>query len=90
MRVMREHMSDDDLFVSDASLASGWIAGRWVVRVAGRRYYAPRGLVSTGLGPAGRDRGRRGHQGWRHPRRNRKGPPRIVCLAGDAAAGATP
>jgi acetolactate synthase-1/2/3 large subunit len=87
MRVMREHMSDDDLFVSDASLASGWIAGRWVVRVAGRRYYAPRGLAGLGWGlpaaigvaEATRDGATRAGTG--------KGSPRIVCLAGDGGWG---
>src|SRR5260221_3442339 len=50
VRIMRRHMTDDDLFVSDASLASGWIGGRWQTRVAGRRFFAPRGLAGLGWG----------------------------------------
>jgi acetolactate synthase-1/2/3 large subunit len=86
MRVMREEMTDEDLFVSDASLASGWIAGRWQVRVTGRHFFAPRGLAGLGWGlpaaigvaeaqvdlPAVRTEGR---------------PPRVVCLAGDGGWG---
>src|SRR5258707_11866331 len=47
---MRRHMPDEDVFVSDASLASGWIGGRWQTRVAGRRFFAPRGLAGLGWG----------------------------------------
>jgi acetolactate synthase-1/2/3 large subunit len=85
MRVMREHMTDEDLFVSDASLASGWIAGRWVVRVAGRHFFAPRGLAGLGwglpaaIGVAEATRGTAAAAGNREPR--------IVCLAGDGGWG---
>lgn len=48
MRVFREVMSDDDLFVSDASLASGWIGGRWQVRNTGRHFFAPAGSPASG------------------------------------------
>jgi len=34
---MRDHMSDGDVMVTDASLVSGWIAGRWQVRTPGRQ-----------------------------------------------------
>ena len=50
MRILRQHMTDDDLLVSDASLASGWIATRWQSRVAGRHTFAPRGLAGLGWG----------------------------------------
>lgn len=85
MRVMREHMTDEDLFVSDASLASGWIAGRWVVRVPGRHFFAPRGLAGLGwglpaaIGVAEATRGTAATAGNREPR--------IVCLAGDGGWG---
>ena len=85
VRVMRKHMTDEDIFASDASLSSGWIGGRWQVRTEGRRLLAPRGLASLGWGlpaaiglaeafgtpeAAGDDR-----------------PPRVVCLAGDGGWG---
>jgi acetolactate synthase-1/2/3 large subunit len=85
MRMMREHMSDDDLFVSDASLASGWIAGRWVTRVAGRHVFAPRGLAGLGwglpaaIGVAEATRQAAIQAGTRAPR--------VVCLAGDGGWG---
>src|SRR5262249_44795917 len=76
MRIMRRVMTDDDLFVSDASLASGWIAGRWQLRVAGRHFFAPRGLAGLGWGlPAAigvaeslatRPAGAAGRRGRRH------------------------
>src|SRR5258706_10387228 len=50
VRIMRAQMTDDDLFVSDASLASGWIGGRYQLRVPGRHFFAPRGLAGLGLG----------------------------------------
>jgi acetolactate synthase-1/2/3 large subunit len=50
IRTLRRVMSDDDLIVSDASLASGWIGGRWMMRKAGRRFFAPRGLAGLGWG----------------------------------------
>jgi acetolactate synthase-1/2/3 large subunit len=50
MRTLRRVMSDDDLIVSDASLASGWIGGRFMLRKAGRRFFAPRGLAGLGWG----------------------------------------
>jgi acetolactate synthase-1/2/3 large subunit len=85
MRVMREHMSDDDLFVSDASLASGWIAGRWEVRTTGRHVYAPRGLAGLGWGlPAaiGVAEASRDTLASGNPRASR-----VVCLAGDGGWG---
>jgi acetolactate synthase-1/2/3 large subunit len=85
MRVMREHMSDDDLFVSDASLASGWIAGRWEVRTSGRHFYAPRGLAGLGWGlPAaiGVAEASREVMANGNPRAAR-----VVCLAGDGGWG---
>ena len=86
IRTMREHMSDDDLFVSDASLASGWIAGRWQVRTTGRHFFAPRGLAGLGWGlPAAIGVA----EATQHLSENHTGlrPPRIVCLAGDGGWG---
>lgn len=76
VRSLREMMSDEDLLVTDASLASGWGAAHWLARRAGRTFLAPRGLAGLGWGlPAAigaalalGDRGR---------------PQRVVCLAGD-------
>ena len=87
MRVFRAVMSDDDLFVSDASLASGWIGGRWQVRTTGRHFFAPRGLAGLGWGlPAAigvceslSTVPRSGSNGDRAPR--------VVCLAGDGGWG---
>jgi acetolactate synthase-1/2/3 large subunit len=87
MRIFRTVMTDDDLFVSDASLASGWIGGRWQVRTTGRHFFAPRGLAGLGWGlPAAigvneamRASGRKAANGGR--------PPRVVCLAGDGGWG---
>jgi acetolactate synthase-1/2/3 large subunit len=87
MRIFRTVMTDDDLFVSDASLASGWIGGRWQVRTTGRHFFAPRGLAGLGWGlPAAigvneamRASGRTTSNGGR--------PPRVVCLAGDGGWG---
>lgn len=82
MRIMRDAMSDDDVFVSDASLASGWIGSRWQVRTTGRHFFAPRGLAGLGwglpaaigvaeaLGAASGD-----------------APGRVFCLAGDGGWG---
>ncbi len=86
IRVMREHMSDDDLFVSDASLASGWIAGRWQVRTTGRHFYAPRGLAGLGWGlPAAIGVGEATKTLPATEGDSRA--PRIVCLAGDGGWG---
>lgn len=80
VRLMRELMREGDSIVSDASLASGWVASRWQARSAGRRFFAPRGLAGLGWGlPAAigvatawggqADRGR------------------LICLAGDGGWG---
>lgn len=81
MRVVRQLMTDEDLFVSDASLASGWIAGRWEGYTSGRHYYAPRGLAGLGWGlPAA--------IGVAEALRDSGTPaPRVVCLAGDGGWG---
>ena len=86
MRVMRQAMSDDDLFVSDASLASGWIASRWQIRTTGRHFFAPRGLAGLGwglpaaIGVATATLGREAAPGGQRA-------PRVVCLAGDGGWG---
>jgi acetolactate synthase-1/2/3 large subunit len=87
MRVLRSQMTDDDFFVSDASLASGWIGARWQTRRPGRQFFAPRGLAGLGWGlPAAigvaealRERPR----DTDHEAR----PARVVCLAGDGGWG---
>jgi acetolactate synthase-1/2/3 large subunit len=80
MRVMRGLMADRDLMVSDASLASGWIAGRWQICKAGRYSYAPRGLAGLGWGlPAA--------IGVSVALRGRPDAGRVVCLAGDGGWG---
>ena len=85
MRIMRRVMTDDDLFVSDASLASGWIGGRWQIRTAGRHFFAPRGLAGLGWGlPAaiGVSEALR----TRPPAGGARAP-RVFCLAGDGGWG---
>ncbi len=76
VRAIGTIMSDRDVLVTDASLASGWGASRWQIKARGRRFFAPRGLAGLGWGlPAAigvatavRDLEIRG---------------RVVCLAGD-------
>jgi acetolactate synthase I/II/III large subunit len=80
VRLMRELMREGDSIVSDASLASGWVASRWQARSAGRHVFAPRGLAGLGWGlPAaiGVSTAWRGHQDHG----------RLVCLAGDGGWG---
>lgn len=86
MRIMRAAMTDDDLFVSDASLGSGWIAGRWQIRSAGRHFFAPRGLAGLGWGlPAaiGVSEAIAVHG----PAAANARAPRVFCLAGDGGWG---
>lgn len=86
VRVMRRLMSDDDLFVSDASLASGWVATRWQTRVPGRRTFAPRGLAGLGWGlPAAI--GVAEAQSTRAVVSDTGRPPRVFCIAGDGGWG---
>lgn len=80
VRIMRELMSEADTLVTDASLASGWAAGRWQARTAGRMSFAPRGLAGLGWGlPAA--------IGVSTAFRDAEKPGRIVCLAGDGGWG---
>lgn len=80
VRSIGEHLAEDDLIVTDASLSSGWIGTRWRVDHPGRRLLAPRGVAPLGWGlPAAigtvfalRDSGSSG---------------RVVCLAGDGGWG---
>jgi len=86
LRVMRRLMSDDDLLVADASLASGWVATRWQTRVAGRRTFAPRGLAGLGWGlPAAL--GVAEAQLLRSSRDGAGRSPRVFCIAGDGGWG---
>jgi acetolactate synthase I/II/III large subunit len=76
VRRMRVAMDDADTLVSDASLSSGWGAGRWQARMDGRSWFAPRGLAGLGWGlPAA--------IGVAMARRDRGLSGRVVCLAGD-------
>jgi acetolactate synthase-1/2/3 large subunit len=98
VRIMRRLMSDDDVLVSDASLASGWVATRWQTRVSGRRTFAPRGLAGLGWGlPAAvgvaEAQGLRGDAGTvgspgavGNPGKGGR-PARVFCIAGDGGWG---
>lgn len=50
MAAVNRLLSEDDLIVCDASLASGWAAAYLRLPAAGRRYLAPRGLAGLGWG----------------------------------------
>jgi acetolactate synthase-1/2/3 large subunit len=50
MGVVNEFLTDEDLVVCDASLASGWAAAYLNFEKAGRRCIAPRGLAGLGWG----------------------------------------
>ena len=50
MKVVDSHLTERDLAVCDASLASGWAAVYLRLKSAGRRYLAPRGLAGLGWG----------------------------------------
>ncbi|MDE3076998.1 MAG: thiamine pyrophosphate-binding protein, partial [Chloroflexota bacterium] len=80
LRRMRAQMADQDSLVCDASLASGWGAGRWQVRTRARSFFAPRGLAGLGWGlPAA--------IGVALAHRDRAESGRVVCLAGDGGWG---
>jgi acetolactate synthase-1/2/3 large subunit len=87
MRVFRRVMSDDDLFVSDASLVSGWIGGRWRVRNTGRHFFAPRGLAGLGWGLPAAIGVSEATSGTEQPATDGDRPSRVVCLAGDGGWG---
>jgi acetolactate synthase-1/2/3 large subunit len=53
MGVVNQVLSDDDVIVCDASLASGWAASYLKFGQAGRRMVAPRGLAGLGWGSPG-------------------------------------
>ncbi|HLJ61129.1 MAG TPA: thiamine pyrophosphate-binding protein [bacterium] len=76
VRVVGALMSDRDVLVTDASLASGWGASRWQAKTSGRRFFAPRGLAGLGWGlPAA--------IGVAAAMRDLETHGRVVCLAGD-------
>lgn len=85
IRVMRRLMSDDDLFVSDASLSSGWVATRWQTRVPGRRTFAPRGLAGLGWGLPAAIGVAEAQATLTAASAGRR--PRVFCLAGDGGWG---
>ena len=76
IRSLSTRLDDDDMIVTDASLASGWAASLWRVEAAGRRVLAPRGVAGLGWGlPAA--------TGAAFGMRDLGRPGRVVCLAGD-------
>ena len=87
MRVFRRAMSDDDLFVSDASLASGWIGGRWQVRTTGRHFFAPRGLAGLGWGLPAAIGVAEAMLTMDQTSSNGDRAARVVCIAGDGGWG---
>ncbi len=50
MKVIDNRLTDKDLLVCDASLASGWAAVYLRLKTAGRNFLAPRGLAGLGWG----------------------------------------
>ena len=80
VRIMSAAAGDDDVVVADASLATGWVVGRWRSRRPGRQFYSPRGMGGLGWGLPGavgvaealRAQGRNG---------------RVILLAGDGGWG---
>ena len=50
MGVVNDVLTDDDVVVCDASLASGWAAAYLKFSRSGRRMVAPRGLAGLGWG----------------------------------------
>src|ERR1051326_41527 len=80
VRRMRAFMGEHDVMVTDASLASGWPAGRWQTNRMGRQFFAPRGLAGLGWGlPAA--------IGVATAMRQSESTGRVVCLAGDGGWG---
>lgn len=54
MALLSEVLGDEDVVAADASLSSGWASSYTVLRTAGRRFLAPRGMGGLGWGiPAG-------------------------------------
>ncbi len=78
VRLMRKHASDDDAVVMDASLATGWISGRWQIRRAGVQVFSPRGMGGLGWGLPGAI-------GVGVARRGTAG--KVILLAGDGGWG---
>jgi acetolactate synthase-1/2/3 large subunit len=78
MAVLDQRGRAQDVFVTDASLASGWAAPRYRVKSAGRGFLAPRGLAGIGWagGAAIGAALAAAHTGGR-----------VIALAGDGAAG---
>jgi acetolactate synthase-1/2/3 large subunit len=50
MDVVNQFVTEEDVIVCDASLASGWAAAYARILKCGRRYLAPRGLAGLGWG----------------------------------------
>lgn len=73
MDAVNQVLTDEDVIVCDASLASGWGASYLALNSAGRRFLAPRGLAGLGWGaPAAIGVAMAG-----------KGENRVICFAGD-------
>lgn len=73
MGVVNEMLTDHDLVVCDASLASGWAATYLTFEKSGRRLIAPRGLAGLGWGTPAAIGGWLGSQGAK----------RVIQFAGD-------
>lgn len=50
MKIINQHLTNEDVVVCDASLSSGWAAAYLQMNTAGRRFVAPRGLAGLGWG----------------------------------------
>lgn len=73
MDAVNQFLTDKDVIVCDASLASGWAASYLTLKTAGRRFMAPRGLAGLGWGaPAAIGAAM-----------TAKGQNRVICFAGD-------
>lgn len=80
VRVVGDHIAEDDVIVTDASLSSGWIGTRWRVDNPGRRLLAPRGVAPLGWGlPAA--------IGAAFALKDTGSSAKVVCLAGDGGWG---
>jgi acetolactate synthase I/II/III large subunit len=78
VRLMRNHATDDDVIVMDASLSTGWVNSRWQITKSGIQVFSPRGMGGLGWGLPGA-------VGVAVARRDRQG--KVILLAGDGGWG---
>lgn len=76
MRELQRQMAPEDILVSDASFAIGWVASYFDVRSAGRRCLFPRGSATLGFGLPAAIGARLADPEHR-----------VVCVAGDGGIG---